>query len=480
MTGRAGVPVGATSAVLTLTVAAPAGYGFLTAWPADLARPTVSSVNVSRAGVTVANTQIIPLSASGAVRVFTSTPAAVIVDVTGYFVPAPVEVAAGRFQPTAPIRLVDTRQPGGGGVLSAGETRTYNPAPRVGVAYSALAVNITMTGTTGLSYVTAWPGNQSQPGTSNVNADAAGENRAAFAIVPTSSTIKVFASAGTHVVVDIVGIFTDASAPVDEAGLFVPVAPSRWIDTRGSGGKFTAGETRTYTHPVTVPETGSVFGNVTMAEAAPGYLTTWRAGDVAPSTSTVNSSSVDSTIANGAILTLSAGRQMSVRASSSTFLIVDEFGWFISAPVIQPPATTTTGPGTTVPPFVGCNDLPIDAFNTWRTTEGVAPLTHSNKIYDSACKWALALVTTSQITYSYWDYFGPPGSLDDQDRSRQPATARAPTGPTSGVSQARHQVPRHSRSPPAKTWSPSAVVSRCRRTGTSADGAIRRVTTRLQ
>ena len=408
--GRAGVPVGATSAVLTLTVASPAGYGFLTAWPAGTARPTVSSVNVSRAGATVANTQIIPLSASGAVRVFTSMASKVIVDVNGYFAPATGPVSAGRFLPVSPLRLVDTRQPGQGGAFTAGETRSFDPRPRLGVGYSAVAVNVTMTGTSGGgSYVTVFPAAQAQPGTSNVNADGAGESRAAFAIVPTSGALSVFASAGTQVIVDIIGVFTDQAAAASEAGLFVPVTPARWVDTRqpGQGGAFAAGETRSYTHSSTVPPSASVVANVTMAQGDPGYVTAYRTGDVLPGTSTVNTSAADATMANGAVLTLSASGQVSVRAAASTQLLIDEFGWFTVAPVVVPTTTTTTAPTTTTTVPAGeCTQLPLSAptgniasssFNDWRAAIGVAPLTVSPKLSASACEWAKLLYQNNGV-----------------------------------------------------------------------------------
>jgi len=43
--GACGIPANATSVALTLTVVYPQAPGFLTAWPADRARPVVSNVN---------------------------------------------------------------------------------------------------------------------------------------------------------------------------------------------------------------------------------------------------------------------------------------------------------------------------------------------------------------------------------------------------------------------------------------------------
>ena len=82
---------------------------------------------------------------------------------------------------------------------------------------------------------------------------------------------------GTHLVVDVAGWFTDASAPERRSGLFVGVVPSRLLDTRASGavppdgslvvnGLATGG----------LPESGvaALALNVTATEAvAPGYVT---------------------------------------------------------------------------------------------------------------------------------------------------------------------------------------------------------------
>ena len=85
--GVCGIPANATSLALTLTVDRPQAAGFLTAWPANQARPTVSNVNF-RANQIRANSSITRVDSAGAFRVFTSIPSPVIVDVVGAFVPA--------------------------------------------------------------------------------------------------------------------------------------------------------------------------------------------------------------------------------------------------------------------------------------------------------------------------------------------------------------------------------------------------------
>ena len=103
--GVCGIPANATSVALTLTVVGPQAAGFLTAWPADQARPVVSNVNFD-VGQIRANGSITRVGASGAFRVFTSALADVVVDVVGAFVPASA-AAAGRFVARPSTRLYD-------------------------------------------------------------------------------------------------------------------------------------------------------------------------------------------------------------------------------------------------------------------------------------------------------------------------------------------------------------------------------------
>ena len=100
----------------------------------------------------------------------------------------------------------------------------------------ALAVNLTLTSTTGFDFVTVYAAGSVTPGTSVLNSDATGQTRAAGAIVPVSSSGMTLAVAfGSHVIVDVVGYFTGPSAATSGAGLFVPATPIRVLDTRTEG-----------------------------------------------------------------------------------------------------------------------------------------------------------------------------------------------------------------------------------------------------
>jgi hypothetical protein len=83
--GRAGVPDGASAAVLNVTVTGAQGAGFLTAWPCDEPRPNASSLNFVE-GQTVPNAVVVKLSAAGTVCLYNAQAATdLLADVNGYF-----------------------------------------------------------------------------------------------------------------------------------------------------------------------------------------------------------------------------------------------------------------------------------------------------------------------------------------------------------------------------------------------------------
>jgi hypothetical protein len=83
-------------------------------------------------------------------------------------------------------------------------------------------------------FVTVWPGNTDLPVVSNLNV-VAGDTRPNLVIVPLApdGTIALFTSGRAHLLADVAGWFTDSSAAVTDAGLFVPLSePTRILDTR--------------------------------------------------------------------------------------------------------------------------------------------------------------------------------------------------------------------------------------------------------
>jgi hypothetical protein len=86
--GVCGVPTGAKAVSLNVTVVGTNGGGFLTLYPSNVAKPSVSTINFLQ-GDTVANGAILPLgTTNGAdLRIYAGTTGSVnvILDVNGYF-----------------------------------------------------------------------------------------------------------------------------------------------------------------------------------------------------------------------------------------------------------------------------------------------------------------------------------------------------------------------------------------------------------
>ncbi len=85
--GKCAVPATAKAISINVTVTQPGAPGFLTLYPTDLARPTVSVINFSPSH-TRANTSVVPLGPTGEIAVFSglgSGSVHVIMDVNGYF-----------------------------------------------------------------------------------------------------------------------------------------------------------------------------------------------------------------------------------------------------------------------------------------------------------------------------------------------------------------------------------------------------------
>lgn len=84
--GSAGVPVGATGAIVNVTAVDPRAAGYLTAYACDQPVPATSTVNHA-AGVDVPNLAYAPLSAGGELCILSYADSDVVVDITGFVAP---------------------------------------------------------------------------------------------------------------------------------------------------------------------------------------------------------------------------------------------------------------------------------------------------------------------------------------------------------------------------------------------------------
>lgn len=127
--------------------------------------------------------------------------------------PTTFVVLSGSFYTVSPCRVVDTRGPDGplgGPALVSGQERAFliTDLCNVPASATAVALNVTVTITTGDGFVTVWPDGSPRPTTSTINFSA-GQTRANNAVVPLGPAggLRVVAAAGTHLVIDVTGYF---------------------------------------------------------------------------------------------------------------------------------------------------------------------------------------------------------------------------------------------------------------------------------
>ena len=174
------VPASAQAVSFNLTVTGTQRSGFVTAAPGGAAVPTgVSTINWPEPSTTTANASVVRL-ADGKLQLQAdarggSTQA--ILDVTGYFVAAGGPTPGALFYPITPTRAYDSRQPGGGGALAGSVATGLHGVPRttsvnlggaIPLSATAVAYNLTVTGTTASGFAANAP-TPSVAGTSSLN-----------------------------------------------------------------------------------------------------------------------------------------------------------------------------------------------------------------------------------------------------------------------------------------------------------------------
>ena len=103
---------------------------------------------------------------------------------------------------------------------------------------SAVVLNVTATEAEAAGFVTVWPTGQERPNASNLNLERVGQTIPNLVVVPVGAggRVSLYAQSAVHLLADVAGWFSDASAGSAVAGLFVPVAPARVLDTRDGTG----------------------------------------------------------------------------------------------------------------------------------------------------------------------------------------------------------------------------------------------------
>ena len=437
VTGAAPLPAAGTitAAVLNVTVVGPAQSGYWTVYPHGGAVPTASNINVDPVAsffgesLAMPNLVTVPVNASGLVDVFSLSGGNVIVDMLGYYSPA-ATATAGRFVPLpAPSRMLDTRQTANPMLL--GETRTFTAPGAAGS--SAVALNVTVIGDAA-GYWQVFPAGTAAPKSSNLNSMFAGQTTANQVIVPVDGqgNFSVLSSSGGQLIIDVVGTFTGATAPSATDGLFVPLdVPTRFLDTRsadlnplGANKRLLNGwdvEVPVSTNAViNRPDVAAVVVNLTVTDSfGSGYISATPAGSADPAskartTSNINVDRVGETLANHAIVPVSA-RGFDVFSQTPIHAIADVSGFYLGAPVAAPFGVATNVDPT--PP--GCLGFSTEAIGVTQQGANNPNIAIAQQRLLSLGFWLAAAdgsygLTTQQAVMAFQKWNGMPrsGKLD--------------------------------------------------------------------
>lgn len=289
----AAVPADATAVALNVTGVEATAANFVTVWPAGTPRPTASNLNLVP-GQALSNAVTVGLGTGSAARrisLFTNAGAVnLIADLAGYYRPG--TTGAG-FTPRPPLRALDTRTPTGGnqGTVGTGRTIDLDLGAQVPPTTSAVVMVVTATDVTAPTFVTAFPTGSARPNASTLNL-AKGDVRANLATVATGPGGRVSfynLNGSVNLVADVAGYFAPGTG-----GLFVPIAPTRVLDTRDGTGAPAArvggGDRLAVSTASAVPTAGNaaVVNLTGVSPTTSTFVTAWPHGTARPLASNLN------------------------------------------------------------------------------------------------------------------------------------------------------------------------------------------------
>ncbi|WP_405518342.1 PKD domain-containing protein [Streptomyces canus] len=343
--GVGGVPAsGVTAVTLNVTDTDATASSYVTVYPDGTSRPSASDLDFT-AGRTNPNLVTVRVGADGYVDLYNAHGHVdLIADTQGYFTTRPDTSddhvsPMSTLAPVTPTRVLDTRYGTGAakGEVTPGSTTTVTlPKNGQGTGTVGAVLNVTVTGGTGSGVVTVYCG--SRPSTSNLNYRA-GQTVSNLVVtkVCTGGKIKLYNSGGhVHLIADLQGLYTNAVDGTSPWGSpFVPVNPTRFLDTRdGTGapaGRLGANSTLTVkvagAHGVPA-DASAVLVNLTgVAPTTATHLTAYGAGSL-PNVSNVNLSTGE-TRPVLAVIPIDADGSLHIRnANGSLNIVADLEGYF--------------------------------------------------------------------------------------------------------------------------------------------------------
>jgi hypothetical protein len=274
----ADLPVGTSAVVLNLTGTQTTNNTYLTIWPAEVAQPEVSNINLDP-NSTRSNATSVALGSSRVVKIFNNGGSAhAILDLSGYY-----KLNEGdKYTPKTPERVLDTRTSGPVGPQGSVDIDFSSKVP---ADATAVTFNLTGLAATGYTFVTAFPNGTPQPYVSNLNLDP---NKTTPNLVTVrlgaDKKVRLYNNVGNvHLIADLAGYFAPNSGY-----WFYPVAPVRELDTRDPNIGPLDPSTALILYGYK-PEIKGIVGNLTgTGPTAEGYVTAWPADQNQPFVSNLN------------------------------------------------------------------------------------------------------------------------------------------------------------------------------------------------
>jgi hypothetical protein len=321
------LPADATAVAMNITVTGTTGPGFVSAYPCDEDQPLVSNLNYTAAGQTVPNFAIVSLGASAEICFFTLRGTHLLADLAGYF----LFDGGDGYVPTAPERLFDTRETGA--PVPANGVFVKDFTDYVDSDATSVVINLTVTQPQGSGFVTAYPCGTTPPRVSNLNYYA-GQTVPNLVTVklPADKRVCFYALTRAHLLADLAGWYS----PSSDIG-FIDETPYRLFDTREpTGGSLPFADDEEFPFPIGNASIKALAWNLTVTDTGgSGFLAVYPCENGLPDVSNVNYTGVGQTTANFAIVTPDTFTDVCLYALTSTHVIVDEAGFFITPYVTE-------------------------------------------------------------------------------------------------------------------------------------------------
>jgi PKD repeat protein len=331
--GNGSIPTDATAVVITLTATEGSDGGYIVAYPDGVTKPGTSTLNFA-ADQTIAATVTVAIGSDGYIDLYNDSGSTteLIGDVSGYY----TQTSASGFTPLTPARILDTRTTTGGhdSPIDSDSTLTLTVAgadggdlPSSGI--TAVALNLTATDETSSGNLNIYADGSSKP-TSSILNYSKDVNIANYAVVPVGSDGKIDvynSSAGTiNLIGDVSGYFSS-----DGTSSFVPVTPTRSLDTRTLAGGTVCADCAAQDPTLTsIANDATAYAvTATVADtASSGDLIIYPAGAPKPSVSNINWSTGEAIANSTYIAPSSTGIYFYNQSSGTMNVIVDEYGYF--------------------------------------------------------------------------------------------------------------------------------------------------------